>query len=179
MSWKDWTGHRKRRPRSRVIADMSVNFLERQVLRRGHRLIRIPEESDDGTDAIMRTHHPDTTEVETGQVDFQLKAADNLRTVDDGNSIPCVVEMAHLHFWYHQLFHPFILVLYDAQKHRAFWLDVQAYVDAHADEVGRALDNEVATITVRIPVANKLTVTAIDRFRKLLLNRTKQFSSED
>jgi len=32
----------KKRPRSAVIADMSVNFLERQVLRRGHRLLRIP-----------------------------------------------------------------------------------------------------------------------------------------
>lgn len=178
MSWKDWTGKRKRRPRSRVIADMSVNLLERQVLRRGHRLIRIPEESDDGTDAIMRTHHPDTTEVETGQVDFQLKATDDLRFVDGGTNIPCVVEMAHLHFWYHQLFHPFILIQYDAQSHRAFWLDVQAYVDVHADEIGRALDNEASTITIRIPVTNKLTVTAIDRFRKLLMDRTKKLSSE-
>jgi len=177
MSWKDWAGRRKRRPRSRVIADMSVNFLERQVLRRGHRLIRIPEESDDGTDAILRTHHPDTTEAETGQVDFQLKATDDLRIVDGGKSIPCVVEMAHLHFWYHQLFHPFILVLYDAQKHRAFWLDVQAYVEGHADEVGRAVENESASITVRIPIDNKLTVTAIDRFRKLLLDRTRQLDS--
>jgi len=87
--------------------------------------------------------------------------------------------MAHLHFWYHQLFHPFILVLYDAQKHRAFWLDVQAYVNDHADEVGAAVENESATITVRIPTANKLTVTAIDRLRDLLLDRTKQLDSED
>jgi hypothetical protein len=179
MSWNDWLGHRKRRPRSRVIADMSVNFLERQVLRRGHRLIRIPEESDDGTDAIMRTHHPETTEVETGQVDFQLKAKDNLRVVDDGRSISCAVETAHLHFWYHQLFHPFILVLYDAQKHRAFWLDVQHYLDAHMDELGQAVENEAATVTVRIPVKNKLNVLAIDRFRRLVLDRPKRLKSED
>lgn len=179
MTWRDWTGRRKLRPRSRVIADMSVNFLERQVLRRGHRLIRIPEESDDGTDAIMRTHHPDTTEVETGQIDFQLKATDDLRIVNGGSSIPCTVEMAHLHFWYHQLFHPFILVLYDARKHRAFWLDVQSYVEDHADEVGGAVENESATITVRIPIANKLTVTAIDRLRDSLLARTKQLDREN
>ena len=178
MSWKDWTGRRKRRPRTRVIADMSVNFLERQVLRRGHRLIRIPEESDDGTDAIMRTHHPETSEVETGQVDFQLRATDQLRTVNGGRFIPCTVEMAHIHFWYHQLFHPFILVLYDAQKHRAFWLDVQKYVDDHADEVGRAVENESASLSLRIPATNKLTVMAIDRFRGLLFDRTKQLDSE-
>ena len=55
MSWEDWTGRRKRRPRTRVIADMSVNFLERQVLRRGHRLIRIPEESDDADEQFPAT----------------------------------------------------------------------------------------------------------------------------
>jgi hypothetical protein len=120
MSWNDWAGHRKRRPRSRVIADMSVNYLERQVLRRGHRLIRIPEESDDGTDAFMRTHHPETTEAETGRIDFQRKATDDLKTIDGGKCIPRVVEMAHLQFWYYQQFHPFILVLHDARKHRAF-----------------------------------------------------------
>jgi hypothetical protein len=179
MDWKDWTGRRKRRPRSRVIADMSVNFLERQVLRRGHRLIRVPEESDDGTDAIMRTHHPVTTEVETGQVDFQLKATDEVRISDRARSLPCVVELAHVHFWYHQIFHPFILVLYDARKHRAFWLDVQSYVDAHADEFGRALECEAASITLQIPVTNTLTVRAIDRFRRLLRERTKQFHSGD
>lgn len=112
-------------------------------------------------------------------LDFQLKATDGLRIVDGGRSIPCTVEMARLHFCYHQLFYPFILVLYDAQKHRAFWLDVQVYVDAHADEVGRALEKEALTITVRIPVKNKLTVTAIDRFRRLLLERTKQLSRKD
>ena len=158
---------------------MSVNFLERQVLRRGHRLIRIPEESDDGTDASMRTHHPETTEVETGQVDFQLKATDNLRLVDDGRSISCTVEIAHLHFWYHQLFHPFILVLYDAQKHRAFWVDVQDYLNAHMDELGQAIESDAATIALRIPVRNKLNVLAVDRFRKLVLERPKQLESED
>jgi hypothetical protein len=156
---------------------MSVNFLERQVLRRGHRLIRIPEESDDGTDAIMRTHDPETTAVETGQVDFQLKATDDLRI--DGETIPCRVEMAHLHFWYHQIFFPFILVLYDAQKHRGYWLDVQAYVEDHADEVGRAVENGSASITLRIPVTNRLTARSIDRLRRLLLDRTRQLDRED
>lgn len=175
MSWQDLGGRRKHRPRSRVIADMSVNFLERQVLRRGHRLIRIPQEADDGTDAIMRTHCPETTEVETGQVDFQLKATDNLRMIGGGRSIRCVVQMAHLRFWYEQLFHPFILVLYDAQKHCAFWLDVQAYVNDHAEEVGRAVENEASNFTLRIPVKNKLTLKAIDRFRALLRDRTNPF----
>ncbi len=45
-----WSGRRKRRPREHVIAEMGVNFLERQVLRRGHQLRRVPE-PEYGTDA--------------------------------------------------------------------------------------------------------------------------------
>jgi hypothetical protein len=172
MATSGGNGKRKRRPRSRVIADMSVNFLERQALRRGHRLIRIPEESDyDGTDALLRTHDPDTTFAEPGQVDFQLKATDRLRFVDKGKSVTCRVEMAHLHFWYWQTFHPFILVLYDAQRHRAFWLDVKHWVDAHSQEFGRHMEQGKLQITLRIPVENKLTLSAIDRFRAMLVSK--------
>jgi hypothetical protein len=168
----DWNGSRKKRPRSRVIADMSVNFLERQALRRGHRLIRIPEESDyDGTDALLRTHDPRTTFAEPGQVDFQLKATDQLRFADEGQSVTCQVEMAHLHFRYWQTFHPFILVLYDARRHRAFWLDVKQWVDAHRPEFEDRREQGKQKITLRIPIKNRLTLGAIDHFRAILLSR--------
>ena len=179
MSWKDWNGTRKLRPRSRVIADMSLNFLEREVLCCGHRLIRIPEESDDGTDAFMRTHRPDTTEVETGQVDFQLKATDNLEIVGKGKLIRYQAEVAHLHFWYHQIFHPFVLVMYDAAKHQAYWVDIQAYLEEHFEEFGKALENEATTMTIHLPVANKLNKSAIDEFRTILLNRTNNIDLKD
>lgn len=179
MSWKDWKGKRKLRPRSRVIADMSLNFLERQVLCRGHRLIRIPEESDDGTDAFMRTHRPDTTEVETGQVDFQLKATDKLELIGKGKLIRYQAEVAHLHFWYHQVFHPFILVMYDAATHRGYWVDVQAYLEEHFEEFGKALENEATTMTIHLPVSNELNDAAIDQFRAILLDRTNKIDSKD
>lgn len=179
MSWRDWKGTRKLRPRSRVIADMSVNFLEHRVLRRGHRLIRIPEESDDGTDALMRTHHPETTEAETGQVDFQLKATDELTYVENGHAISIRVEVAHLHFWYHQIFHPFILVVYDARKHQAYWVDIQEYLEQHFDAFAQALESESESMTVRIPVSNRLTVRAIDRFRTLQLDRLNRAKNEE
>jgi hypothetical protein len=167
-----WKGRRKERPRSRVIADMSVTFLERQVLCRGHRLIRIPEESDcDGTDAFMRTHDPSTTFAEPGQVDFQLKATDDLNVVDKGSSVTCRVEASYLHFWYWQTFHPFILILYDAQAHRAFWLDVKNWVDVHTQKFQEYCEQGKRTVTVRIPVANEVAPAAIDYFRSMLLAR--------
>lgn len=174
MAWEDWDGTRKLRPRSRVIADMSVNFLERKVLQRGHRLIRIPEEFDDGTDAILRTNHPDTTEFETGQVDFQLKATDGPRWTQDGVELAVELEVAHLHFWYHQVFFPVILIVYDAPKHRAYWLDIQEYLETNAQEFGQARETEAKTMTVRVPAKNRVDVRTIDHFRSLKQHRLNQ-----
>ena len=172
MSESAWSGKRKERPRSRVIADMSANFLERQVLLRGHRLICIPEESDyDGTDAFMRTHNPSTTYAEPGQIDFQLKATDHLKLVNNGMNVTCRVDTSHLHFWYWQTFHPFVLILYDAQKHRAFWLDVKVWVEAHSEAFQKHCEQGKPTMTIDIPIDNELTPAAIDHFRSLLLAR--------
>jgi hypothetical protein len=160
-----WQGRRKRRPRQHVIAEMGLNFLERQVLRRGHQLRRVPE-PEYGTDALMLHFSPETTEIENGWIEFQVKATDSLRMVDRGRAVACNLEVAHARFWYWELAHPFILVLYDAGRHRAFWIDIQEYLDEHG--VG-----DSQTFTIRIPVRNKLTLKAIDYFRKKSLTRSK------
>jgi len=141
---------------------MGVNFLERQVLRRGHQLRRVPE-PEYGTDAQMLHLSPKTSEIENGWVEFQVKATDKLKFLDGGKSVSCTVEMAHVHFWYWEADHPFILVQYDAQKHRAFWVDIQSYIDQHK------IKDAQKTWAVRIPTQNKLTVNAIDRFRQMSL----------
>lgn len=160
MAKFSWKGKRKRRTREH-IAEMSVNCLERQVLRRGHQLLRMPQ-PEYGVDAIM-LHFAKTGEVEDGQLFFQLKATDSLKFVDKGRSIPVTVEVAHLNHWYWVKHHPVILVIYDAKKSRAFWLDVQAYVDEHE------LNPTTKSVTLRIPRNNTLSVRAIDAFRVLSL----------
>lgn len=145
---------------------MGLNFLERQALRRGHQLRRVSE-PEYGTDAVMVHFSPETREIENGWVEFQVKSTDTPNFLDDGKSIACVVEMAHLHFWYWEVAHPFILVLYDVDRHRAFWIDVQAYVDEH-------IFDDRDTVTLRIPTQNRLTLRAIDRFRGLSLARQGQ-----
>lgn len=163
MAGPPWPRRRKRRPREHVIAEMGVNLLERQVLRRGHQLRRVSE-PEYGTDAVMLHFSPVSREVENGWVEFQVKATDQPSFVDGGKAVTCVVELAHLHFWYWEVAHPFILVLYDAQKHRAFWTDVQSYVDEHK------IDDRDA-VTIRIPTKNKLDLRAVDRFRRMSLAR--------
>ncbi|HEX7379431.1 MAG TPA: DUF4365 domain-containing protein [Pirellulales bacterium] len=65
-----------------MIAEMGVNFLERQVLRRGHQLRRVPE-PEYGTDAVMLHFTPDSREIENGWIEFQVKATDQPRFVDN------------------------------------------------------------------------------------------------
>jgi hypothetical protein len=147
---------------------MGINFLERQVLRRGHQLRRVPE-PEYGTDALMLHFSPETREIENGWVEFQVKSTDELRLVDNGESVACTVELAHVHYWLWEVAHPFLLILYDAQKHRAFWLDVQDYLQNQRIEDGK-------TLTIRIPVRNKVTVNAIDQFRAMSLARQQSFA---
>jgi hypothetical protein len=61
-----------------------------------------------------------------------------------------------------------VVVLYDAEKHRGFWLDVQHYI-----EQGRDLEEDQDEAVIRIPVENKLTLRAIDRFRDLSMERIR------
>ena len=67
--------------------------------------------------------------------------------------------------------HPVILVLYDAARDRAFWLDVQAYCDEVNKTEPHRLTLDQETVTTRIPVKNKLTLRAVDYFRSLSLSR--------
>jgi hypothetical protein len=145
---------------------MGVNFLERQVLRRNHQLVRVPQ-PEYGTDAIMFHFSPEG-EIENGQVQFQVKATDAIKFVDSNRSIGIRLSAGHIRHWYWELEHPFILVLYDAVRHRAFWLDVQAYVDENR------ITSSTETLTLRIPIENRLTVAAIDRFRELSVERRGQ-----
>jgi hypothetical protein len=168
MDWTRWRGTRKRRPRAHVLADLGVNFLERQILRRGHQLIRVPQ-PEYGIDAFMHHFSPDSREIENGRVEFQVKASDHLRIIARGDFVSCKVEMSHAHYWYWQVPHPVILVVYDAPKHRAFWLDIQSYLEIHPP-VG------TESLTVRIPAQNKINVRAIDRFRQMSLARIQRLT---
>lgn len=154
---------RKKRPWSHVVAEMGVNFLERQILRRGHQFDRTSQ-TEYGTDAVMTTFG-ENREIENGQVQFQVKSRESITLIGNGTSIPIRVEIAHVNHWCFE-FHPFILVVYDASKHNAFWLDIQQYVESQSLPV-----EDRDTTTVHIPVTNKLTLRAIDRFRDL--NRTR------
>ena len=160
-------GKRVRRTREHVIAELSFNYLERRVLLRGHALARVLP--DYGIDAIMFTYS-DSGEIENGDVRVQLKATDGLKLVEGGKAIALSLDLRHIRYWVNEPL-PVVLVLYDAARDQAYWLDIQGYVGEYPD----LLDPDAVSKTIRIPTSNRLSVRAIDEFRRLRDERIARY----
>jgi Domain of unknown function (DUF4365) len=113
---------RKLRTREHVIADLSVNYVERLVLRCGWIVHRLSP--DYGTDLFMRTFNANGEFENTG-VWLQLKATENVKILTTRNEISVRMEWRDLLFWMNELL-PGVLILYDANQERAWWLHLQA-----------------------------------------------------
>jgi hypothetical protein len=148
---------RKRRTREHVIADLSINHVERHVLLCGFTVERIIR--DYGLDLFLATYDVNG-EVENGQVLLQVKATDQLRVSAAGDVNLFRLEVAHVRAWLGELM-PVILIVYDAQADTAYWLYVQSHFESRRRQLrGRGR----ATLTVRIPRANVLNETAVRKF---------------
>jgi len=80
---------RKKRTREHVIADLSVNHVERFILRCGFSVERVFH--DYGLDLYMSTYDS-AGEAENGMVLFQLKATDHLKLRADGEALLLRIE---------------------------------------------------------------------------------------
>ncbi len=150
---------RKRRTREHVIADLSVNHVERLVLRCGWTVER--SRYDYGIDLDMHTYNS-RGEVENGSVLFQLKATAVLKRSADGTVIPVRLEWRDLLFWANEG-EPVILIIYDAKEDKPYWLYVQDYF-RRVEWTVRA--GTATTVTVHIPADNILDEAAIRRFAR-------------
>lgn len=150
---------RKRRTREHVIADLSINHVERLVLRCGWTVER--SRYDYGIDLYMQTYNADG-EAESGWVRFQLKATDSLKRSADGTAIPLRLEWRDLLSWLNDQ-QPVLLVLYDAQEDKAYWLYVQEYF---RQIQWRRRAAAATTVTVHIPADNVLDEAAIRLFAR-------------
>jgi hypothetical protein len=137
-----------------VLADLSINYVERQVLLAGFSVDRV--QHDYGYDLTLITYNA-AGEVEPGAVFVQVKATDSLPRLADGKTISWVVSRRDLKLWLDE-FYPVILVVYDGEKDRAYWLHIQPYV-ASRNTASLFADRE--TISVHIPVRNRLAPRAV------------------
>lgn len=145
---------RKRRIRGHVIADLSVNYVERQVLLAGNTLERYTH--DYGLDLEMWSFD-ESGEVESGFVLVQVKSTDGLRIVEAGTYVAVRIDRRDYRFW-SSLPVPVVLVMYDAVNDEAFWIHVQEYVQATRSS---NVTEFSSSITVRIPASQRLTIEAI------------------
>ncbi|MEC4818158.1 MAG: DUF4365 domain-containing protein [Scytonema sp. PMC 1069.18] len=158
---------RKKRPREHIIADLSVNYVERYVLLCGYSVERI--EYDYGYDLLVFTYNAEG-EIENGQIYVQLKATDSLSTLADQQTITFTLMRSDLELW---LFEPMpcILIIYDARDTQAYWLYLQAYFESLE---GFDLSKVGESVTVRLSKNNRLDQQAIKkfaRFRDEVLNQ--------
>ena len=156
---------RKRRTRAHVIADLSENHLERMVLLCGH-ILRRPIR-DYGVDVTM-FHFDSRGLLENGEVRFQLKATDQVRSANDG-AIAIRIDRRDMNHWSSEPF-PLILVVFDTKNETAFWLHVQEY----AENNPRWKVTTGKTLVLHVPRANSLSQSAIERFRNLSLENFKR-----
>lgn len=148
---------RKRRTREHVIADLSVNHVERHVLLCGYTVDRAWH--DYGYDLLLTTYDANG-KVESGAVRIQVKATDFLRPRQDGQAFSFRLDTADLRLWLRER-QPVIVIVYDALREDAYWLYVQGYFRRQASfDLSRAGQ----TVTVSVPAANKLNAAAIRRF---------------
>jgi hypothetical protein len=161
---------RKRRTREHRIADLSINYVERQALLCGFLVERITH--DYGIDLEMVTFNR-KGEIEEGKVFLQVKASDRVRMVGNGASLAFRVERSDLVSWLAQPM-PVVLVVYDARRDKACWLYVQSYFRTLKDFNLFAAGQ---SITVQIPARNALDVSAMRRFRRFRDRILEQFRS--
>jgi hypothetical protein len=135
-------GPRKRRTRQHVIADQSVNLVERYIIDEGHTAQRL--EKDYGYDLLLFTFD-EQGYAEPGLVSLQLKAAEKLRAV----KADCVfdLDIRDYNLWMLEEW-PVILILFDASRRRACWLDVQVYF---REAPARQPKKGAKSVRVRVP----------------------------
>jgi hypothetical protein len=150
---------RKRRTREHVIADLGVNHVERAVLLCGYTVQE--QKHDYGIDQVIETFDR-RGEKEFGQLRLQVKSTDGLARMTAGEVVTWRVVVSDLRSWLFDLV-PVILVVYDAKRDVAYWLDLQEY----AHHLDPPLDLSARTVSVHIPVANVWTPAAVRRLRQV------------
>lgn len=147
---------RKTRTREHVIADLGVNFVERQILLAGYAVDRVF--MDYGLDLWITTFN-DLGEVDNDQIGIQVKSTDRLALQTGSPTCSVRVETADVRHWMFES-DLIMIVVYDAELDRAFWLDIQEYTNSSE------FDEESATQTLRLPLANQLELSAVRQWRE-------------
>ncbi len=141
-----------------MIADLSVNHVERHALQCGFTVERIRH--DYGVDLELN-FYDEHGYCKNGRVLVQLKATDRIEMREGGASVAVTVDARDLQLWNGSL-DPVILIVFDTATDRAYWLYVQAHLGADEDQ----RSSKRLTRTVLVPVANVVDASAMRTFSR-------------
>jgi hypothetical protein len=147
---------RKQRTRQHVIADQSLNFLERYIIDEGHTAERV--QHDYGYDLYLATYD-ELGYVEPGYVSIQLKAGETLDL--SGADYLFNLDVKNYNLWTLELL-PVVLVLFDASRKKAYWLFIQDYF---REDSSRRPGKGAKTVRVRVPQRQVVNRRAVRRWR--------------
>ena len=154
---------RKRRVRKHIISDLSANYAERFALLNGFSVEKFI--TDYGYDLSVHTYNADG-EPEAGYIYIQLKATDRPKYLKNNLEIALTLSKKDIATWLNEIL-PVILILYDAENERAYWLYVQQRVKKLSNfNLNTISDN----YNVRIPLANMLNAESFRSFQAFKTN---------
>jgi hypothetical protein len=161
---------RKKRTRQHVIADQSVNYVERFIIDEGHTAQRL--EKDYGYDLLLFTYD-DQGYAEPGVAFLQLKASETLTQSESHYAYD--LDIRDYNLWMAEE-EPVFLVLFDAARRRAYWLHVQTYFRNDASRQPRK-----GARTVRVDVSRRQAVSrrGVSKMRELKRKADLRITTED
>jgi hypothetical protein len=115
---------RKQRTREHIIEDLGFNHIERQILYAGFTVHRYTH-NDYGYDGHIHTFN-ELGEIESDGIYMQLKSTDNIQLSTKSKTIVFDLSKRDLELWLMGIT-TMLLVVYDAQQEKAFYLDLQTY----------------------------------------------------
>lgn len=151
---------RKRRTRQHVIADLSINHVERIILEAGHTALRLTP--DYGYDLILFTYD-ELGFAEPGSLYIQVKASETLEMV--GIDYVFDLDIRDYNLWRIEET-PVILILFAASRRRAYWLWVQNYFSKDAFPQPK---KGAKSVRVRVPQRQPVTRKAVAVWRDVKL----------
>ena len=114
----------KLRTRQHVIEDLGFNHIEKQILLAGFTMQRTFVH-DYGFDGSIQTFK-ETGEIAVESAEFQLKSTHNIQFLASKKAFVFDLSLRDLKTWLSTTT-PTLLILYDAQKDMAYFIDLQDY----------------------------------------------------
>jgi hypothetical protein len=148
---------RKQRTREHVIEDLGFNHVERQILYAGYTVMRYTHGNDYGYDGLIQTYRKQG-EVDDFRLHFQLKSTDSIQFLKKKQSFVFDLSVRDLEYWLRDSM-MMILILYDAQRELAYFIDIQTYFNENGIEISK----NRKFVRVYIPINNIVTAQSFQK----------------